>query len=365
MPDIFGHEALGYSHMRDMHALAPEVLEAYLTQQAQASRGRRHDFNALNGEQRVNMAEAEPIGYMTDNLQTVQAFVEEVLYTDYRLDEFLPIITNVPEGAVTYSYRVLDRVGRGRFIDNDGSMAPSANASLTNIPYSLEYAGIVPEWTREDIRRAMHGGVALDTETVRAATTGAMDHIEQVGLEGDSARGLKGLVKLPITGAGRIAHETLAAELSTLDGDGVVAELQKQVTKLITDTSEVLGRSIRSGLCIYLPLEQADLVLNKRLTDIDKTAWEYFQVHNLWYAYTGELPQLKMVAELDGAGSTSGNNRMIVALKNERVMEMAMPISPRVIGMYDKGYTVCAPMEYKVSGLNVKRPEGIRYVDGV
>ena len=361
MPDIFGLGPLDYRHLQDMHEAGPQVLEGYLNQQAQGALRRRHSFEAL---QRFANAEAEPIGYMTDNLQAIQAMVEETLYTDFRLDDFVPIITNIPEGAKTYSYRVMDRVGQGRFIDNDGSNAPSANVSLTAVPYTLEYAGIVPEWTIEDVRSALFGGVALDNETVMAATTGSMDHIELVGLKGDSPRGFKGLVNQLTTGSNGVNRSEAAATIDSMTGDEIVEFLQAEVTTLITSSAEVFGRSIRSGLSIYLPLEQGAIVANKRLTDIERTAWEYFAEHNLWYSYTGERPALKLVSELKGGGR-NGSDRMIVGLKNDRVMEMAMPIPPRVIGMYDRGYTISAPMEYKISGLNLKRPTGVRYIDGI
>ena len=364
MPDIFGREALNYRHMQAMHSRDPSILEGFLEQRAHALQGKRHDFAALDG-QRFAHAEAQPIGYMTDNLQAILSVVEEVLYTDFRLDGFIPIFTTVPEGAKTYSYRVLDRVGRGRFIDNDGSNAPSANTSLSLVPYTLEYAGIVPEWTVEDVRAAMFGGVALDAETIVAATTGAMDHIETVGLMGDAEHGLKGLVNQRTTGANSVARADAAATIDSMTGDEIVEFLQKEVTTLITSSAEVFGRTIRTGLCIYLPLEQGAIVNNKRLTDIEKTTWEYFAEHNLWFTYTGQRPMLKLVAELKGAGQGTDKNRMIVGLMHERVMEMAMPISPRLLGLYDRGYTICAPMEYKISGLNLKRPAGVRYIDGI
>ena len=363
MPDIFGREPLGYRHLRDMHEGGPEVLKSYLKNQESTPGGLgSHEFNALNAR-RLENAQAQPIGYMTDNLQSIQAMVEEILYTDFRLDGYVPIITNVPEGAKTYSYRVLDRVGQGRFIDNDGTNAPSANVSLKTVAYTLEYAGIVPEWTRRDVQHAMFGGVALDNETVRSATIGAMDHIEEVGLTGDSERGLMGLIN-QATGTGKVPRTDATETIDSMTGDQIVEFLQGEVTKIITSSAEVFGRSIRSGLCIYLPLEHGATVNDKRLTDIDKTAWEYFAEHNLWFTYTGERPMLKLVAELDGAGASNAD-RMIVALKNERIMEMAMPMSPRIIGMYDWGYSLTAPMEYAISGLNLKRPAGVRYVDGV
>ena len=85
---------------------------------------------------------------------------------------------------------------------------------------------------------------------------------------------------------------------------------------------------------------------------------------NPWYAFTGQDPMVKSVIELDGAGASS-TDRMIVAVNDRRVMEMAVPIMPRVLTTLNQGYEICAPMEYKISGLNVKRPTTIRYTDGI
>ncbi len=145
---------------------------------------------------------------------------------------------------------MVDHVGLGRFIDNDGDSAPSANAGVRLVPYPLEYAGIVPEWTIEDLRRAMFTGVALDAETVTAAIRGAMDHIETVGLEGDASRRLKGLTNLATTGAGKVSRSDAASAISALTPDDMVKFLQAEALKIITDTKEVFGRTLRSGLCI-------------------------------------------------------------------------------------------------------------------
>ena len=48
---------------------------------------------------------------------------------------------------------------------------------------------------------------------------------------------------------------------------------------------------------------------------------------------------------------------------NDRVAEVALPISPRVIMTLDEGYRICAPMEYTMSGVNMKRPDGWHYYD--
>lgn len=366
MPDIFGRNISDYQHYRDLTRNQVDIVDYLNTRAVLAGNQTAHDFNALQprlaGTRNADNAAA--VGYASNNMEAVMGMMEEILYTEFRLNEFIPLISNVPEGAQTYAYRVVDHVGQGEFIDTSGSVAPSATATQRLVPYPLHYAGIVPEWTLEDLRRAMMGGIALDRESVRAATTGCLDHIERVGLVGDTDRDLVGLTNLSTTGDNAVTRVVSGVDFDSATPAQIVAELQKQIVALITSTKEVFGRTIRSGLCVYMPITQADIVENTRLPDIDKTIWEYVQQHNAWTKYTGETPKLKWVQELDNAG-TGNTDRMIIALNSERVMEMAIPISPRPITTMYMGFKVCMPVEYKISGLNVKRPQGIRYVDQI
>lgn len=363
MPNIFGKSQVDYTHLGAFKDAG--MLDSH--NKALAVRGRSNNFNALRDHHNplaIPMndveANAQAIGFLTNNLQAVQSEIEEIFYLDFRLNEFVPIITNIPEGATTYSYRVVDRVGTGTFISNDGTNARSAGVSARNVPYNLEYAGIIAEWTLEDLRRAVFGGISLDTETLKAATEGAMDHIELVGLLGDPDYGFTGLVNNP-----DVTTAAAAAVWSTLTADQLVSEIQTRVTQVIIQTNEIVGRVIKSSMDIYLPVAQADLIFNTKLSvDADKTVWEYVSMNNLWTKYTGKPLTLHIVAELNGAGAGS-SDRMIVGQNDTRVMEMAIPIMPRVITTINKGFSISAPMEYKISGLNVKRPGTMLYVDSI
>lgn len=363
MPDIFGREQRDYRMLRDM--AAANVLDAQ-TQQL-AARGLVHNFDALpSAHTPVQMplqdveANAQAVHFVTNNLQAIQAQIEEILYTDFRLDDFFPIITNVPEGARTYSYRVINKYGLGKFIDNTGKDANAASVSLQNVPYSLQYGGIIPSWTLEDLRAAAFTGIALDTETIVAGTEGCMDHIEIVGLEGDATYGVTGL-----TNNGDIPSSASAKTIATMTADEMVAFIQANVSSIIEQTKEVFSRIIRSGLTVYLPIAQEALIGDTKLSDnADKTVWEYVKVNNQWTRTTGEPLELRKVAELAGAGAGS-TDRALFGFNNNRVMEMAMPIQPRVTRTIELHYGVDAPMEYKISGLNVKRPTAMRYVDSI
>ncbi len=361
MPDIFGREALDYEHLRDMREADSRAFESYLAMAEDS-----HNFDALRTRDAYMQNEdAVGVGYLTDNLQAMQALVEDIQYRAFRGDGYVPVVTDIPDNVDSYSYRVFDRVGRGRFIETDGTTAPSANVSLRTVAYTVHQGGIVPKWTRHDLRRAIFGGVPLDSETVEAATVGAMDHIEEVILTGDDARGFKGLLNQPTTGSVSVSRSDSTKEIGDMDADEIIKLIADEIRAFVEDSAEVLGRSVRNGLSIYLPLEQGSHVTETRLGDTLQTAWEYLATHNLWFTYTSEQPTLHLVAELEGAGN-SDSDRMIVALNNRQIMEMPVPMTPRVIGIYDNGgFDFTAPIEYIIGPLALKRPVGIRYKDSV
>lgn len=363
MPDIFGKTQADF---RMLDAMAKrKMLDAHNMQLK--ARGRVHNFDALPSSHNPIAvplndieANAQAVHFVTNNLQAIQAQIEEQLYTDFRLDSFFPLITNIPEGARTYSYRVINKYGQGKFISNSGRDANNAQVSLQNVPYALEYGGIVPNWNLEDLRAAAFAGIALDTTTVSAGTEGCMDHIESVGLEGDATFGFTGLTNnadIPTTAAAKV--------ISLMTADEMVAFIQSNVSFLIAQTQEVFSRVIRDGMTLYVPIAQETLLGDTKLaTDASKSVWEYASVNNQWTRRTGKPLKMETVAEMAGAGA-GATDRCLFGFNNDRVMEMAMPIQPRVIQTINTHYGVDTPMEYKVSGLNVKRPTAMLYVDSI
>ena len=388
MPDIFGNAPQDYGHIEAATEGDNGRVQTYVQNNATSTNRTPHNFESL-GRPWVQNNDPDTVGYLTDNLEAIQAMIEEILYTDFRLDMYIPIKRNVPEGANSYSYRVVDRVGRGNFIDRQGTEARAATVGVTNVAVPLYLGAAEGTWTREDLRTAMFGGVALDSETITAATTGCMDHIELVGISGDATRNLKGLLD-QTAGAVNTANavpryaatkDSTATAFSGQTGAEIVANLNSAVTKLIENSKEVFGNQIRRGLSIYVPIQIGNIITTTRMdSGTDTTVWDYFRRNNMWMYYANEEPTLHMLQEAKDAGSTTDtadgltggtgltpatNERVVIALNNDRVMELAMPIAPRVFSIESRGHNIMANMEYKISGLNVKRPKGLVYVDGV
>lgn len=376
MANIFGKEFHDYRHLADQAVIGGQMNDAAVRKVLDGikqSTGQTIDFQALDAMRSLgymNMSDTElftqAFGFVTNNLQSIQAEIEEILYLESRFDEWLPVATNIPEGAQTYSYRVVDRHGQGKFINREGTEAGNATASVGLVPYAIGYGGINASWTLEDLRATMFAGVSIDSETIRAAMDGCMDHIEQVAIDGDingtgGSYGFRG-----ITNLNGVTTTNASKTIATMSGDELVSFVQTQVGALIEATNTIFPRRIGRMLALYLPTAQFNIVSTLPYGDNrDKTAWEFVRMYNPWTERTGMPLELREVIELDQAGVANAD-RMIVGFPDEpRVWEMALPIAPRVITTNNMGFTVNAPIEYKVSGVNLKRPAGVRYVDGI
>jgi len=189
-----------------------------------------------------------------------------------------------------------------------------------------------------------------------------MQHIERVGLGTDTEQnrfeGMLNSTGIPIL-------TNTAGTWDTLSPDQIIEQINSIAARVITQTHEIFGRNLKVDACLYLSIERYALLNTPRASFSDSTIFEFIQDSNMWTKYTGRKLLIKAVQELSSAG-VGGVQRAIWGYPTEdRVWEMAMPISPRVLHVNRENFYYTAPMEYKISGLNVKRGVGCLYFDAI
>lgn len=379
MADIFGRTPEDYTIVRDLQA-------AGLWERHQAGHAARrpwitnprHDFNAFgSGVPKVLERASEDqqaAGFLTNNMLAIQTMIDEIMYTAYRLPEFLHINTNIPEGARSYGVRVTNRRGRASRISAPGFEAPSATVSEAIVPQELHWYGLDAEWSIDELRGAMMGGLPLDTQSIDAAVTGTLESMEEMGLTGGDYSDT-GLLNHPTTDTAATAAGTRKVNHNDQPASSTFAELNatqvrdlinKDVSNVIEGSKETLGRNVATGMTVYLPGPQYDLLTSKYVGDhAERTIMRTILEDNPWTHFTNGNPLMfARVLELKGRGSGS-SDRMITALKHERVAEIGVSIQPRVLRILDKGRVMCAQVEGKFSPTFVKRPDTIWYRDKI
>ena len=359
MSNIFGKQIAQYQHLSKLSNKG--LLDAHLD--ACKSQGKPMLFDSqlgqFAGKAITDSSEsAAGFGWLTNNLQVIQAEIEEVLYLNYRLTQLVPINTSIPEGAGSYAYRVKNSYGQAGFIDSFGKNAGTSSTSYSTVATSVLQGGIDAMWSLQDVRNAMFAGVPLQADSIEDATVACLNHIETIGLLGDASKGFTGLVN-----NGDITAITAASTLEA-SADAAV-QINGYLNTLLEQTSTIFAQRMVQGLTIYLPVKQFNfLATTKYNVDANKTLMDYLTTSNAWTANTGVPIVFKTVIELKGAGVASAD-RMMIAFNNQKVMEIGNPIMPRVIGINNELRYFSAPLEYSLSQLNIKYPEACVYVDGI
>lgn len=381
MPDIFGRSRTDYSHIQIMDEDYGErawddhhnALLNFMRANSSSGRDYRpHDFDSLgSGERNADLdtrapGDAQALGYITNTGLQIMTMVDEIYYTANRLTDFVALNTSINEGAQTYGYQVLDRVGQAKRIEGPGFEAPSATVSRGLVTKPLHLYGIDAIYSVEDMRQAIFQGIPLATTSIEAAVTGCMETMEQVAFTGGDY-GSNGLFNWHITGENAVNHRVADNTFEGMLSVDIRTLINKELSAVIEASQEVIGRQpgLMTGMTVYLPGEQYDSLSNLYIGDnAEKTLMKSILEDNPWTNFSKQ--PLSIVRVLELSGIASGNrDRMVVGLKNPRVAEMGVAIDPRVLRILDEGRNIKAQVEAKFSELFVRRPSTIRYVDGI
>ena len=361
MADIFGRERHEYLHYA---ALSDDLFERHQAAHAEFfSRNFdvpptiRHNFNALGSIQERAGVNAQALAYVTDNLLAFTGAIEEILYTGYRADEMVPFRMDISEGASSYTPRVVDVTGRAKFLTSPGLEAEAVRINESIDPQPMITGGVDAEWTREDIRNASHTGLPLQSLTLESAVERCYDHIEKVALVGDTDLGWHGLSTLTSADDDITVGTNAAKTFANSTALEIQALISGEISALITDSNEVIGRRLKDNLCVYLPGTQYDILCNPLGDNADKSIMDWLERMNPFTKMTGNAIKFKRLMEL--------NAKMITTVMSDRVFEIGMSITPRIIKILDNGRVITGQLEYKIGRLYIKRPKYIRQIGGL
>jgi len=382
MPDIFGRVESGYTHLQDMNTFMGEDawerhqrarLPVVTAETPYNPQFMAHDFDSLGrGHELLQTRNPETttaLGLMIHTGMQIMTMVDEIYYQAARLDQFVALNTSIAEGAISYAVQVMDRTGKARRISDVGDDVPTATVSRGLVPHQLHYYGLDAKWSIEDLRQALFQGIPLSEESIQAAVVGHMEEMEDTGFTG-SDYAEHGLFNLPYsaTPSGDQVHWRKSAKtFAGMSQVEIRTAICRELSAVITDSREIIGRQpgLIEGMTVYLSGPQYDELSTRLIGDNqDKSIRQSLMDDNPWTHFTGRPLNIERVIELEGIGD-GDSDRMLIALRNNRIAEMGVPFGPRLIRILDEGRFIRAQLESKFSTLFVKRPSSMRYVDGI
>jgi hypothetical protein len=148
---------------------------------------------------------SDGMGFRADSLSMVFARALDYIirkpyeaeYPELRAPEFLPLMTEVPPEALTFTYRMIDKIGQAQIIQENGSDAPKVDIKGEEWQAPIVTIGMSYDYTILDTLRAARMNVPLEAYKAEAARFGCEYLMEVIAAVGALNSGVAGFTNAP------------------------------------------------------------------------------------------------------------------------------------------------------------------------
>jgi hypothetical protein len=268
-----------------------------------------------------------------------------------------------PEWVNGVTYFSADAVGRANWFNGKADDVPHAEVLREKFETTVSMAAIGYDYDLEELGRAMTLGIDLRADKAQAARRASEEFIDKVAILGDTSKNYTGLANNAAVTAGSAGATGTgsATTFASKTPDNVLADINAALTGMFTGT---LGAEMADTL--LLPYQQLLDLSTRRIDATNQTTiLEWVERNNVRTRTTGQPLLIRGVWGLETAGSGS-TARMIAYRRAPEVLVLYMPMPFQFMPAYQQG-----PLRFEVpgimrlSGVEVRRPKAMRYMDGI
>ena len=324
--------------------------------------GQFRDSIAANSIARqVNAQDASYLGFLQNQLTHIEAAAYRTQYPDIQYRRLVPVDTSAPEWVRTIAHYSTDIAGEVQEISNRASTMPVAEVEREQYEVLAASFGIGYDFDMQEIAQAMMLGMPLRAEKAAAARRKAEEHIDKVVLEGDATKNWDGFIdfaSVPKSNApnGASGHPDWARKTP----DEILKDINSTISGVWTNSL-----TVEMADTIALPTAMLELINTTRVTDTSMTIRRYVDMNNSWTLQTGMQLDIEYCRGLEKAAA--GNTARMIAYRNDpSVLKLHMPMPFRFLGLYESSWAITLiPGMFRLAGLEVRRPQAMRYLDGI
>jgi hypothetical protein len=305
----------------------------------------------------------QAIGFLIQQTTYIEAEVYRIQYPDILYSRFIPIDTSASEWAKSVTYFSLDKVGQARWFNGLATDMAIADVNRAKFEMGVEMAGIGYRYTLEEIGQAqMVPGTNLTAERAEAARRAAEEHIDRVAWMGDAEKQWTGFLNNPyVTRVDAIADGTGGSPLwTTKTADQMIRDVNDAITGVYTGSL-----TVEMADTVLLPVGAISTLASTRVPNTMANALEYVKLNNIYTLTTGQELTVMGLLALDTAAN-NGGGRMVAYRRDPRILKMHIPMKHRFLPVWQTGpITFDIPGIFRLAGVEIRRPGGVRYVDGI
>lgn len=273
--------------------------------------------------------------------------------------QLFPIANDIPEGALTVTYRQYDSVGAAKLIASYSDDLPRSDVKAREFTSPIRGIGISYGYNTREIRHARMAGVPLDTKKMMAARLGHDETINRLAWFGDADAGIPGFLTnpnipgyaVPADGAGGGGSSKLWVNKTA---DQVIRDMNGIVNQVYTQSKTVH----RANELWVPPSQYAYISSTPRSATSDTTILEFFLRSNPF------VQRVVPVLELQGA--LSGPLDTMVAIDNNvENYQMVVPMMFRQYSPQERNLEWVIPCESETGGVIFTYPFAAALADSI
>lgn len=299
--------------------------------------------------QEVGRFDAGEAAFLTRELLALEARSYDILYAPRTWEQFIPADTSVPAGAETTSYTMMDRVGSAQVGGNYADDLPRVDVFLAEFINSMVPLKAAYGYNLQELRAAAMARRPIDTAKAMAAREAIEDQHDRLAWLGDSQAGFTGFANNASVQTTTVITGNWS---TTATGDQILADLQKLVTELYTNSLQTW----EADSIAFSPADWMIVKTKPRATGTDRTVLEAFLAANPQIKNVGATHRLTAA----GAGSTK---RVIAYRKDPMVLQYPIAVRYETLPAQQRNLEFVVPVHGRAGALKMRYPRAVRYMD--
>lgn len=306
-------------------------------------------------------AQQQALNYVRSAASYIEPSVYEENFPDIDYATLVPVDTSAPEFVQTVEFRSWRGAGKAGWINGNAKDVPVVGMASDKHMQTVHTAGIGYEFGWEEVGFAQMMGVPLEADRAKYARRAYEEFVQGVAFEGDAESGLTGLFNssgvpidaVPADGTGS------SALWEDKTPDLILRDINLALTGVLESTNAIVYADT-----LLLPYQRLNAIAWKRIENTSMPVLEYFRKYNAYTANTGNDLTIKGRRGLDTAGA-GGTARMVAYRRSPEVLKMHIPMPHRFLPAQPEGLHITVPGVFRLAGVDVRRPQEVRYVDGI
>jgi hypothetical protein len=336
------------------------VIEAGVRQEA-AKIITADSFRSVMNRQMTAGDAQEALAFLVSQLAYTEQGLFERQYVPMQYERFVPISYEAGEWVDTIRYEIYDHVGNAKDMGAGSDDINEVDVAYADATFNVAYGTVGYSFTQEELRRTAYLRRPLPERKLATAMEAWQRRMNVVALTGNSKKGFTGLYNNanvthatnPSGKAWSASSGITVAEILSDFAYGMNAVWNGTAFNTIPDTVIVPPTAYEYISALPLSTSNASNV----------TVLNWLLANNLYNQERSGQITIAPGYDLATAGASSAS-RTVFYEKTDKNLVFHIPMPLRFLAPQLEGVKVKVPGEFKYSGVEVRRPGTMYYMDG-